>query len=84
VGFTEATAPAELSFLSPKWSGPTLIGFAYDYEQETMHCVPPFGFDALPGEAFTYSNSAASGSSTVRNSFGSIILLVTMVISALL
>jgi amidase len=82
MGFTEATAPAGLSFFSPKWSEPTLIGFAYDYEQETMNRVPPTGFDALPGEAFTYSESA-SGSITVRNSFGSI-LFVTMVISALL
>jgi amidase len=89
MGFTEATAPAGLSLFGPKWSEPTLIGFAYDYEQETMNRLPPTaGFDALPGEAFTYSESepapspTTSGSITVSSSFGSI-LLVAMAISTL-
>jgi amidase len=83
MGFTEATAPAGLSIFGPKWSEPTLIGFAYDYEQETMIRVPPTGFDALPGEVFTYSKSVSTSESiTVGSSFGSI-LLGTMVISAL-
>jgi amidase len=46
-----------MQFLGPKWSEPTLLGFAYDYEQETMHRQPPAGFDALRGEELIYDES---------------------------
>jgi amidase len=34
-------APVNLAFLGTAWSEPQLLGFAYDYEQATLHRVPP-------------------------------------------
>lgn len=56
MGYVSAgNAPASVSFLGPKLSEKVLLGFAYGYEQKTMHRVPPPGFDALSGETITYS-----------------------------
>ena len=44
-----------MSFLGQEFSEPTLIGLAYDYEQETQVRVPPDNTPALPGEEFEYS-----------------------------
>ena len=34
-------SPVNLAFLGRAWSEPQLLGFAYDYEQATLHRVPP-------------------------------------------
>jgi Asp-tRNA(Asn)/Glu-tRNA(Gln) amidotransferase A subunit family amidase len=48
MGFTHGTLPAGLTFLGPLFSEPTLIRYAYAYEQATHHRRPPTGFPALP------------------------------------
>ena len=55
VGYTEQNLPVGISFLGQEFSEPTLIGLAYDYEQETQVRVPPDNTPALPGEEFEYS-----------------------------
>ena len=34
-------SPVNLAFLGTAWSEPELLGFAFDYEQATLHRVPP-------------------------------------------
>jgi len=41
MGFTKGNLPAGLQFLGRMYSEPTLIKFAYSYEQGTKHRVPP-------------------------------------------
>ena len=55
VGYTEQNLPVGISFLGQEFSEPTLIGLAYDYEQETQVRVPPDNTPALPEEEFEYS-----------------------------
>ena len=55
VGYTEQNLPVGISFLGQEFSEPTLIGLAYDYEQEAQVRVAPANTTALPGEEFEYS-----------------------------
>ena len=55
VGYTEQNLPVGISFLGQEFSEPTLIGLAYDYEQEAQVRVSPANTTALPGEEFEYS-----------------------------
>lgn len=54
VGYTSRGLPVTISFVGRPFSEPTLIGFAYAYEQATMHRILPPLFPALPGEVFEY------------------------------
>ena len=47
MGFTYDTLPAGLTFLGKLFSEPTLIKYAYAYEQATKHRRPPERFKAL-------------------------------------
>ncbi|MCA9262150.1 MAG: hypothetical protein KDA61_23190, partial [Planctomycetales bacterium] len=40
-GYYESGAPFSLIFLGDLFSEPELLGYAYDYEQATLHRVPP-------------------------------------------
>lgn len=59
MGLTEVGAPVGMSIFGPKYSEPTLISFAFDYEQATMHRTPPPGFDALTGEEFSVAENSS-------------------------
>lgn len=54
VGYTSRGLPSTVSFVGRPYSEPCLIGFAYAYEQATMHRKLPALFPALPMENFTY------------------------------
>ncbi|HXB20816.1 MAG TPA: amidase family protein [Candidatus Solibacter sp.] len=47
MGFTYGTLPAGLTFLGKLFTEPTLIKYAYAYEQATKHRRPPERFKAL-------------------------------------
>ena len=42
--------PSTVTFSGPAFSEPTLIAFAYAFEQATRHRVPPTSTPALPGD----------------------------------
>ncbi len=48
MGFTYESLPAGLTFIGRLFSEPTLIKFAYAYEQATKHRHPPEKFGPLP------------------------------------
>jgi amidase len=48
MGFTHGTLPAGITFLGRSFTEPTLIRYAYAYEQTTHHRQPPIGFGPLP------------------------------------
>jgi amidase len=54
VGFTEQGLPVGMSFFGQDFTEPTLLGFAYAYEQATQVRIPPDNTPALPGEEFEY------------------------------
>ncbi|WP_424101378.1 amidase family protein [Moorena producens] len=54
MGFTEQGLPLGLTFFGKPYSEPTLLGFAYAYEQATQFRRPPTSTPALPGENFDY------------------------------
>ncbi|NEQ60121.1 MAG: amidase [Moorea sp. SIO4A1] len=54
MGFTEQGLPLGLTFFGKPYSEPTLLGFAYAYEQATQFRRPPTTTPALPGENFEY------------------------------
>ncbi|MBW4038347.1 MAG: amidase [Acidobacteria bacterium] len=47
MGFTHGTLPAGLTFLGPTFSEPTLIGYAYDFEQTVKQRKDPLQFPPL-------------------------------------
>ena len=47
-GFTTEGLPAGITFFGRPYSEPTLIKFAYAYEQATHHRVPPKSVPPLP------------------------------------
>jgi amidase len=47
MGFTHETLPAGITFLGRSFTEPTLIRFAYSYEQATHHRKPPVAFGPL-------------------------------------
>ncbi len=49
-GFTTDDLPVGITFLGRGYSDPTMIKFAYAYEQATMHRKSPASCPALPGE----------------------------------
>ena len=49
MGFTYDDLPAGLTFLGRLFAEPTLLKYAYAYEQATHHRHPPAKFPALPG-----------------------------------
>jgi len=53
-GYTSQGLPSTVSFVGRPYSEPSLIGFAYAYEQATMHRRLPALFPALPMENFNY------------------------------
>ncbi|MDJ0620536.1 MAG: amidase family protein [Calothrix sp. MO_192.B10] len=54
MGFTQQGIPVGLSFFGSPYSEPTLLGFAYAYEQATQFRRSPKTTPALPGENFDY------------------------------
>ncbi|MGF1479919.1 MAG: amidase family protein [Cyanophyceae cyanobacterium] len=53
-GLTSEGLPVTVSFLGEAYSEPELLGFAYDYEQETQLRRPPATTPSLPGEVIEY------------------------------
>src|SRR6185295_6232081 len=49
-GFTSDGLPVGLTFLGRAYDEPTLLKFAYAYEQATHHRVPPKSTPALPAK----------------------------------
>jgi Asp-tRNA(Asn)/Glu-tRNA(Gln) amidotransferase A subunit family amidase len=47
-GFTKDGLPTGITFLGRAYSEPTMIKFAYAYEQATHHRIPPKSTPALP------------------------------------
>ncbi len=54
MGFTAAGLPVGLSFMANAFSEPTLLGFAYAYEQASQLRRPPSTTPPLPGESINY------------------------------
>ena len=64
VGFTVDGLPASISFFGPAFSEPTLLGYAYAYEQATRLRSPSPLVPPLPGEFIAYTIAAKTGSTT--------------------
>jgi amidase len=56
IGFTANGLPINISLLGRAYSEPTLLGFAYAFEQATKFRRPPESTPPLPGEEFEYSS----------------------------
>jgi amidase len=56
MGFGTQGLPMAISFLGRPYDEGKLIGYAYDYEQATMHRRPSALAPALPGEVIEYWN----------------------------
>lgn len=69
-GFTEDGLPTTVSFLGRAYSEPTLLGFAYSYEQATMNRLPPGTTPPLPGEMFEYEPVPEPSSTVALGVFG--------------
>ena len=54
-GFTDQGLPIGLSFFGSAYSEPTLLGFAYSFEQETQVRRPPPTTPPLPGEELKFA-----------------------------
>ncbi|WP_172122084.1 amidase family protein [Devosia sp. 919] len=53
-GYTSRGLPTTISFLGRPYSEAQLLGYAFAYEQATLHRKVPELFPELPGEAFEY------------------------------
>lgn len=60
-GFTSDGLPTTISFLGRDYSEPTLLGFAYAYEQATKLSAPSPLFPSLPGETIEYETVPEPG-----------------------
>jgi len=69
-GFTEDGLPTTISFLGRAYSEPTLLGFAYSYEQATMNRLPPGTTPPLPREMFEYEPVPEPSSTVALGVFG--------------
>jgi amidase len=54
MGFGTAGLPGAISFMGRPMDEPKIIGYAYDYEQATMHRKPSPLVPPLPNETITY------------------------------
>ncbi|MGK7878836.1 MAG: amidase family protein, partial [Crocosphaera sp.] len=54
MGFTKQGLPVGLTFFGLAYSEPTLLGFAYAYEQATQFRRSPSSTPPLPGETINY------------------------------
>ena len=67
MGFVDGVLPVGMSFIGTAWSEPTLIKFAYAYEQATHLRRPPTYLPTLPfpnGEADNATAGAAATAAT--------------------
>ena len=55
-GFTQDGLPIDISFFGRAYSEPSLLGFAYAFEQATKFRLPPTTTPPLPGENFEYQS----------------------------
>lgn len=53
-GMTKDGLPVTISFFGPAWSEPRLLGYGYDFEQETHARALPKYTPALPSDILTY------------------------------
>ncbi len=61
MGFTPDGLPLTISLFGRAFSEPTLLGFAYAYEQATQFRSPPPLFPSLPGETLEYESVPEPG-----------------------
>ncbi|MBD2007055.1 amidase [Trichocoleus sp. FACHB-40] len=61
MGFTSDGLPLTISIFGRAFSEPTLLGYAYAYEQATKFRSPPPLFPALPGEEIEYETVPEPG-----------------------
>jgi amidase len=61
MGFTSDGLPLTISLFGRAFSEPTLLGYAYAYEQATKFRSPPPLFPALPGEEVEYETVPEPG-----------------------
>ncbi|MBD1932608.1 amidase [Trichocoleus sp. FACHB-69] len=61
MGFTSDGLPLTISLFGRAFSEPTLLGYAYAYEQTTKFRSPPPLFPALPGEEIEYETVPEPG-----------------------
>lgn len=70
VGFTSDGLPATISFFGRAFSEPTLVGFAYAYEQATRLRSPSPLVPPLDGEFISYAIASKTGITTALTFLG--------------
>ena len=60
-GYTSDGVPLNITFLGSAFDEPTLIKFAYSYEQATLARIPPASTPPLSGEEFEYETVPEPG-----------------------
>ena len=78
-GYLPNGSPSGITFLGKAYTEPTLIGFAYAYEQASQKRVAPVLFPALAGETIEYEAVPEPGAGLALVSLGAILVGVRVI-----